>query len=112
MDFKKVGRRNALAIARLNGACLLKMENNKVAQISLVLGSATSKPERLIAVEDYLTGKELTEEELSEAGTLASDYVIKRTGRRSSSPYKLPVIAKFTASLIENTLLKEVSVNE
>lgn len=112
MDFKKIGRRNALAIARLNGACLLKMDNNKVAQISFVLGSATSAPERIITVENYLTGKELTEEELKEAGTLASDYVLNRTGKRSSSPYKLPVIAKFTVSLIEDTLHKEDSVNE
>ncbi|KZL89253.1 FAD binding domain-containing protein [Clostridium magnum] len=107
MDFEKIGRRNALAIARLNGACLLNVDNNRVTKISLVIGSAISKPERFSTVEDYLIGKELNDEVLRKGGMLASDYVLEQTGRRSSSTYKLPVIAKFTASLIENTLNKE-----
>ena len=105
MSFKKIGRRNALAISRLNGACLLKMDNNKISTINLVIGSATSKPERFYAVEDYLAGKILDYEVLSQAGNLASDYVLKQTGRRSSSAYKLPVIARFTASLIHDILI-------
>ena len=107
MDFKKIGRRNVLSIARLNGSCLLKINNNKVTQINLVIGSATSKPERIFAVEDYLTGKKLNGEELKEAGILTSNIILKLTGRRVTSDYKIPVIARFTTSLIENTLHKE-----
>lgn len=105
MGFMKIGRRNALAISRLNGACILKMDGNIVSCISLVLGSATSKPERFRTVEDYLRGRELTHETLKDAGRLASDYVLAQSGRRSSSAYKLPVVSRFTAALIEKTFV-------
>lgn len=106
MVFKKIGRRNALAISRLNGACMLQTENNHVTCISLVLGSATQKPERFRTVEDYLSGKELTDDVLKHAGKLASDFVLSKAGMRASSNYKLPVIARFTESLIEEVLAK------
>lgn len=111
-SFKKVGRRNALAIARLNGACILEMDNKKIESISFALGAATSKPERFTGVENFLIGKDLTEEILKNAGSLASDYVLKQTGTRSSSAYKLPVIARFTASLIDDASKEGGIINE
>lgn len=104
--FEKIGRRNALAVARINGACLLWMDNNIVSKINIVIGSVTSRPERYSTVEDYLKGKKLDYKVLKEAGILASNHVLKQTGGRSSSTYKLPVISRFTASLIENTIIK------
>jgi CO/xanthine dehydrogenase FAD-binding subunit len=106
MNFKKIGRRNALAIARLNGACILNLENNRVSKASLVIGSAAPTPKRFRIVEDYLRGKELNEEVLRAAGILASDYVLQQAGTRSSFNYKLPVVSRFIASLIEDTLRK------
>jgi CO/xanthine dehydrogenase FAD-binding subunit len=99
--FQKIGRRNALAIARLNGSCALQLNGQQVVGISFALGAATSKPERIRAVEELLTEHELTSEAVAEAGKLASKYVLDTTGMRSSSSYKLPVIEKFTAALIE-----------
>lgn len=107
MSFKKIGRRNALAIARLNGACILNMENNRVSKAALVIGSAAPTPKRFSIVEDYLRGKELNEEVLRAAGILATNYVLQQAGTRSSSNYKLPVVSRFIASLIEDTLRKE-----
>ncbi|MDD3169191.1 MAG: xanthine dehydrogenase family protein subunit M [Eubacteriales bacterium] len=102
--FKKIGRRNALAIARLSGSCVLKLENNVVKRIRFALGASTSVPERIKAVEEYLMSRELTAEALAETGKLASEYVFSQTGARSSSSYKLPVIEKFTVSLISAAL--------
>jgi CO/xanthine dehydrogenase FAD-binding subunit len=102
--FKKIGRRNALAIARLNGSCALQLKNGAVESIRFALGAATPVPERFKAVEEYLTGRELTDETLAEAGKRASEYVLSRTGTRASSSYKLPVIEKFTVSLINAAL--------
>jgi CO/xanthine dehydrogenase FAD-binding subunit len=106
MNFKKIGRRNALAIARLNGACILNLENNRVSKAALVIGSAAPTPKRFRIVEDYLRGKELNEEVLRAAGILTSDYVLQQAGTRSSFNYKLPVVSRFIASLIEDTLRK------
>jgi len=102
--FKKIGRRNALAISRLSGSVILQLESSVVARIHFALGASTSIPERILAVEEYLTGRKLTAEALAEAGKRASEYVLSQTGTRSSSSYKLPVIEKFTASLINAAL--------
>lgn len=100
-SFRKIGRRNALAIARINGCCALRLKIGAVESIRFALGASTSKPERIRAVEEFLTGCELTGDALAEAGKRAAEYVLKQTGIRSSSGYKLPVIEKFTASLIQ-----------
>ncbi len=99
-SFQKIGRRNALAIARINGCCALRLNHNMVERIHFALGASTAKPERIRVVEEFLTGRELTADVLAEAGKRASEYVLSQTGTRSSSSYKLPVIEKFTASLI------------
>ncbi len=106
--FKKIGRRNALAISRLSGSVTLQLKNSAVERIHFALGASTSIPERIIAVEAYLTGRELTAEVLAEAGKRASEYVLSQTGRRSSSSYKLPVIEKFTVSLIHAAMERGV----
>ncbi|QOX62162.1 xanthine dehydrogenase family protein subunit M [Anoxybacterium hadale] len=98
--FQKIGRRNALAIARLNGSCAIRLNGNTVTSLSFALGAATSKPERIESAEEYLKGRELTDEALTAAGKRAAEYVLEKTGVRASSSYKLPVIERFTASLI------------
>lgn len=108
--FQKIGRRNALAIARLSGSCVLRLKDGVVESIHFALGASTVKPERISAVEEYLTGLELTAEALAEAGKRASAYVLSQTGMRPSSSYKLPVIEKFTASLIRTALGREESI--
>ena len=100
-SFQKIGRRNALAIARINGCCALHLNNNIIESIKFALGASTSKPERIRVVEDFLTDEELTTETLQKAGKLAAEYVFEQTGTRASSVYKLPVIEKFTVSLIK-----------
>ena len=106
-SFQKIGRRNALAIARINGSCIFRLNENWVENIRFALGAATSKPERIKEVEAFLMGRELTPEVLDDAGKKAADYVLKQTGIRSSSEYKLPVIEKFTVSMINAALGKE-----
>lgn len=100
-SFKKIGRRNALAIARINGCCALRLNNDIVESIHFALGASTSKPERIRVVEELLKGRELSLEVLREAGKQAAEYVLQQTGTRASSSYKLPVIEKFTVSLIQ-----------
>lgn len=106
-SFQKIGRRNALAIARVNGCCVLRLNQGVAASIRFALGASTSKPERIRAVEDYLTGRELSADLLREAGIRAAEYVFQQTGMRASSSYKLPAIEKFTASLIKEAIGRE-----
>jgi len=90
--FVKVARRQAMAISRLSLAILLHRENQVVDRVRLVPGAMLPVTQRLVDVENYLSGKELTSEVIQRTSQLASQQVIMETGRRSSFEYKIPVL--------------------
>ncbi|MDY3619528.1 FAD binding domain-containing protein [Agathobaculum sp.] len=101
--FDKIGRRNALSIARLNGACALTARGGKIAQARLCIGAATNRPHRFAEAEALLCGRAPDEALFAEAGKLISAAILEETGTRASSVYKLPVAAEFTAALLRKT---------
>ena len=103
MVFDKIGRRKALAVARVNGACRMRLENGMIKELALVLGSVEEHPRRMSEVEEFLTGAPFTEAKCRKAGELAANSVLQRTGHRHSSDYKVPVISRFVKALLEQT---------
>jgi CO/xanthine dehydrogenase FAD-binding subunit len=88
-DFQKIGRRRALAIARINAAAMARQEpDGKIAFLRFALGSCTPTPQRLPEVEDHLTGRTPTAKLLWEAGRILAERTIAVTGRRPSTIYK------------------------
>jgi CO/xanthine dehydrogenase FAD-binding subunit len=103
MFFEKVGRRNALAVARLNGVCVLWEKDGAVEEIRISIGSATNRPIRMSAAESFLQGRRPGPGDFEKAGRIISDTILGHTGRRHSSDYKLPVAAEMSARLIRKT---------
>ncbi|MGB5987700.1 MAG: FAD binding domain-containing protein [Desulfobacterales bacterium] len=92
-DFQKIGRRRALAIARLNLAAMVRRkENGKIDFIRVALGSCTPTPHRMTAVEAFLFDQRPTAERIWEAGRIMAETMIAITGRRHSTVYKEPAI--------------------
>ena len=88
-DFQKIGRRRALAIARVNAAAMARQEpDGKIAFLRFALGSCTPTPQRLPEVEDHLVGRQPTADLVWEAGKILADRTIAITGRRPSAAYK------------------------
>lgn len=100
-SFIKLGRRNAMAISRINIACVLTFIDGKICNARLAAGSIMPKTQRIKKVEEFLLGKEAREEVFIKAGEIASDEMIKASGWRWSTPYKKPVCE----SLIKRALL-------
>ncbi len=97
--FLKVGRRRALAVARLNLALALDRE---LADPRVVLGSCFPTPRRLEVVEQLLHGAgEPGPELFARAGRRAAREFTAVCGRRSSAPYKLPAITALVARGLE-----------
>lgn len=101
--FDKIGRRNALSIARLNGVCLLTAREGKIAGARLCIGAATDRPQRFTEAEAALAGQAPDDALFARVGALVSDTILRETGKRASSVYKLPVAADFTAALLRKT---------
>jgi CO/xanthine dehydrogenase FAD-binding subunit len=88
-DFQKIGRRRALAIARINAAAMARQEpDGKIAFLRFALGSCTPTPRRLPEVEDHLVGRRPTLKLIWEAGKILAERTIAITGRRPSAAYK------------------------
>ena len=92
-DFKKIGRRRELAIARMSMAAMIAREiDNSISFFRFALGSCTPTPHRFREIENHLIGKIPNESLLWEAGRLLADRMLDITGRRSSTIYKEPAI--------------------
>ena len=91
--FAKVGRRQAVAVARLNLAVCLDRDLNDP---RVVLGACFPSPRRLRQVEELLRGGSPGPELWQEAGELAASSFTNVCGWRSSSAYKAPAITRVT----------------
>jgi CO/xanthine dehydrogenase FAD-binding subunit len=90
--FEKVGRRNALARARMSISIVLRLtEEDKVADIHIVPGAVMPAPMRMRSAEDMFIDKKVTDELIEEAGILITEEIVKVTGIRDSTEYKEPV---------------------
>lgn len=88
-DFQKIGRRQALAIARINAAAMARQEpDGKISFLRFALGSCTPTPQRLPEVEDHLLGRQPSAQRIWEAGKILAERTVAITGRRPSTEYK------------------------
>jgi len=105
-SFFKIGRRKALAIARLNFAmAILKNNDDTIKDIRIVVGAALPVTKRFYDIEKQLVGKKLTEKIIEQVSKDISDQVLAIAGPRKSSEYKIPVIKK-----VINRMLKDMEV--
>jgi len=88
-EFLKIGRRKALAIARVSMAVVAEKDvRGAISFIRFCLGSSTPVPCRIMEVENFLAGKIPDEAVLSEGGRLAAGKMIEISGRRPTTVYK------------------------
>ena len=86
--FEKIGRRKALAIARINIALCANMDGSKVDSIAIAVGAVGKTAYRVKEVEDLLAGKELTQQVIADAAVLMDEVVARNLAGRSTTPYK------------------------
>lgn len=92
-EFLKIGRRKALAIARVSMAVLAEKDGEGTIRfIRFCLGSSTPVPCRIREVEEFLTGKIPDETVVAEGGRLAAEKMIEISGRRPTAVYKEPAV--------------------
>lgn len=103
-SFIKLGRRNALAIARMNIAAVVILKGKIVKDIRISPGSTTPMPDRIRIAEEVLLGKVPTKELILTAGKKVSEEMIRRSGVRWSTPYKKPVIEALVARALRQAL--------
>lgn len=103
--FIKLGRRKALAIARMNVAVVLELdEQGIITEARIAPGSVLPRPSRVSEAEDILIGQKPTPELIELASKKVSAVMIERSGTRWSTPYKEPVIGVLTRRALNQAL--------
>ncbi len=101
-SFVKLGRRNALSIARLSVAAVLKMDKKgRMEEARIVPGAAFPSWRRVKEAEDMLLGQKPSRQLFQKVGEKASDVMIALSGMRWSTEYKEPVIAVLVRRALE-----------
>jgi len=99
--FLKVGRRNALNVARLNIAVSLKIdEKGIIKDIRIAPGSIMPIPCRVTEAEKLLIGQTPNDEIINRASKKIADTMVEKSGIRASTIYKKPVIEVITKRAI------------
>ena len=108
-SFVKLGRRKALAIARMNVAAYVETdEDGTVLDVRIVPGSCMPVTIRIEEAEIVLLGKKPDYDLHAAIGKKVSEKMVEVSGRRWSTPFKEPVIA----SLVKRALNQAIGVKE
>ena len=102
--FYKLGRRKALAVARLNLAVGLELDNGIISNAILSPGSIMPHPGRLYNLEQQLINQKPTQDLFQDIGFKVSNLMVKEAGVRWSTPYKKPVVAALIARCLQQCL--------
>lgn len=89
--FEKVGKRRALAISVASLAACLRMDGGRIREIRLALGSVGPTVLRCREAEEWLTGRELTPDNLRHAASLVRDAVRPISDVRATADYRRQV---------------------
>jgi CO/xanthine dehydrogenase FAD-binding subunit len=92
--FIRLARREAMAIARMSVAVILRMTRveNRIEEVRISAGAVTPTPHRMSEAESILRGKTPDEGTLKKAAQCISEAMVQWSGVRPSTTYKAPVV--------------------
>ncbi len=101
-DFYKLGRRRGVAISRISLAVLIELEKFIIKDIRIASGAVTPIGVRFYELEKSALHKKADTEFLKKLSTELGKTILKVTGLRWSTPYKLPVVQQMFYQLLES----------
>lgn len=106
--FLKIGRRNALTIARMNLAALGRLAaDGTIAEARLAAGACFRRPHRVSEVEQLLLDQPPAPQLFSQAGRRMADLMLAESGQRWSTEYKLVALAGLVEEALEQVLQRQ-----
>lgn len=100
-DFYKLGRRRAVAISRITLAVLMKLQNGVIDEIRIASGAVTPIGIRFFELEKFAKGKKADDQFLKSLSAKLGEEILRVTGLRWSSTYKLPVVQQMFYQLLK-----------
>jgi CO/xanthine dehydrogenase FAD-binding subunit len=91
-SFIRLARRNAMAIARMSVAVLLRKNKGCMEDVRISVGAVTPTPQRMSEGEALLEERPPDEAVLKKASLKVSETMIRQSGVRPSTSFKRPVV--------------------
>jgi xanthine dehydrogenase FAD-binding subunit len=105
--FEKLGRRNAMARARMNLSIVLGMDNQeKITDLRIVPGAVMPVARRAKGAEKKLLGQKPTDSLVESSVESLAEEMVAVTGRRWSTDYKVPVLKNIARRLLKQLVQK------
>lgn len=86
-------------------AVVLKKKGAKVELLRIVCGALTLLPQRLYKVEEFVSGKELSDDTIEKASELAAESVNIGNDFRASKEYKKTIVRNFISEILRELKL-------
>ncbi|MCD7982617.1 MAG: xanthine dehydrogenase family protein subunit M [Clostridiales bacterium] len=96
--------RKAMDLAIIGVAAWIRMENKTVADVRIAMGGVGITPLRAYQAEEFLKGREVTEEALEEAGRLAMREAKPISDVRASAEYRADMVRVYTKRAIKEAV--------
>lgn len=107
MAFEKLGRRNAMARARMNLSIVLGMDKQeKITDLRIVPGAVMPVARRAKEAEKKLLGQKPTESLIESSVETLTEEMVAVTGRRWSTEYKVPVLKNIARRLLKQLIMQ------
>lgn len=90
--FLRLATRKALAISKVSAAANIAIENKKIADIRIALGAVAPTVVRAPRTEEYLLGRELTEQVITEAAEIVTEEARPIDDIRSIAVYRKEMV--------------------
>ena len=104
-SFQRIGRRQAMSIARLSVAALGAVNGeHRVSLLRVVPGAAFARFHRAIRVEELLLGQQPSAQRIADAGKEMTRLFLQESGGRWSAQYKERAIAALTERALHEVL--------
>ena len=101
-NFEKVSKRTFLDISSVNSAISLKIENNLIEEAHVSAGGVAPIPLYLQKTSEFLRGREISNETISEASEILQTEISPISDVRGSETYKRLLLRQlFTAHFVE-----------
>jgi carbon-monoxide dehydrogenase medium subunit len=101
-SYIKLGRRNAFTLSIVSVATLVKIRGDEFVDVRIALNSVAPTPVRAKSVENYLIGREISEDNVWSASKLVVNDISPITDVRATAEYR----RKASIVLVHDTLLK------
>jgi carbon-monoxide dehydrogenase medium subunit len=95
--FKRIGRRKAFTLSVVSSSAFIRTEGKTCIETKFAFGSVAMTPIRVIEVEEFLNGRELSKKNILDACKMVSKYINPITDVRGTAEYRrdmCPVLMK------------------